>query len=113
MKRDPVAFLKEEMTELRNNNLEWIIRYLEEGSKPHSVVDGKKVLMLNTNNYLGLATHPKVKQAAIDATEKYGAGAGAVPVIAGSFDLTKKFEEKFAKFKEVEASLLCQTGFAV
>jgi glycine C-acetyltransferase len=113
MKRDPVAFLKEEMTELRNNNLEWIIRYLEEGSKPHSVVDGKEVLMLNTNNYLGLATHPKVIEASIEATKKYGAGAGAVPVIAGSFDLTKQFEEEFAEFKEVEASILCQTGFAV
>ncbi|MFX0025966.1 MAG: aminotransferase class I/II-fold pyridoxal phosphate-dependent enzyme [Candidatus Hermodarchaeota archaeon] len=113
MKRNPVAFLKEEMTELRNNNLEWIIRYLEEGSKPHSTVDGKDVLMLNTNNYLGLATHPKVIQASIEATNKYGAGAGAVPVIAGSFDLTKKFQAKFAEFKEVEASLLCQTGFAV
>ncbi|MFX1313479.1 MAG: aminotransferase class I/II-fold pyridoxal phosphate-dependent enzyme [Promethearchaeota archaeon] len=113
MKRDPVAFLKEEMTELRNNNLEWIIRHLEDASKPHSIVDGKKVLMLNTNNYLGLATHPKVIQASIDATKKYGAGAGAVPVIAGSFDLTKEFQEKFAEFKEVEASLLCQTGYAV
>jgi glycine C-acetyltransferase len=113
MNRDPVGFLKEEMTDLRNNNLEWIIRYLEEGSKPHSTVDGKQVLMLNTNNYLGLANHPKVVQAAIDATKKYGAGAGAVPVIAGSFDLTKRFQDKFAKFKEVEASLLCQTGFAV
>jgi len=113
MKRDPEAFLKEEMKELRSNNLEWIIRYLERGSKPHSVVDGKEVLMLNTNNYLGLATHPKIIQAAIDATKKYGAGAGAVPVIAGSFDLTRQFEEKFAEFKEVEASILCQTGFAV
>ncbi|MHA2269182.1 MAG: aminotransferase class I/II-fold pyridoxal phosphate-dependent enzyme [Promethearchaeota archaeon] len=113
MKRDPEAFLKEEMTELRSNNLEWIIRYLEQGSKPHSVVDGKEVLMLNTNNYLGLATHPKIIQATIDATKKYGAGAGAVPVIAGSFDLTKEFQEKFAKFKEVDASILCQTGFAV
>ncbi len=113
MKRDPEAFLKEEMKELRKNNLEWIIRYLEQGSKPHSVVDGKEVLMLNTNNSLGLATHPKIIQATIDATKKYGAGAGAVPVIAGSFDLTKEFQEKFAKFKEVEASILCQTGFAV
>jgi glycine C-acetyltransferase len=113
MKRDPVAFLKEDMTELRKNNLEWIIRYLEDGSKPHCIVNGKKVLMLNTNNYLGLATHPKIIQAAIDATKKYGAGAGAVPVIAGSFDLTREFQEKFAKYKEVEASLLCQTGFAV
>jgi len=113
MKRDPVAFLKEDMTELRKSNLEWKIRYLEGGSKPHCIVNGKEVLMLNTNNYLGLATHPKIIQAAIDATKKYGAGAGAVPVIAGSFDLTREFQEKFAKYKEVEASLLCQTGFAV
>ena len=113
MKRDPVAFLKDDMTELRGNNLEWVIRYLEGGSKPHCIVNGKEVLMLNTNNYLGLATHPKIIQAAIDATKKYGAGAGAVPVIAGSFDLTREFQEKFAKYKEVEASLLCQTGFAV
>ncbi len=113
MKRDPVAFLKEDMTELRGNNLEWVIRYLEGGSKPHCIVNGKEVLMLNTNNYLGLATHPKIIQAAINATKKYGAGAGAVPVIAGSFDLTREFQEKFAKYKEVEASLLCQTGFAV
>ena len=82
MNRDPVLFLKEEMTELRKNNLEWIIRYLEKGSQPHSKVNGKDVLMLNTNNYLGLATHPKIIQATIDATKKYGAGAGAVPVIA-------------------------------
>ena len=113
MKRNPDAFLNEEMTELRNSNLEWVIRYLEKGSQPHSRVDGKDVLMLNTNNYLGLATHPKIIQATVDATQKYGAGAGAVPVIAGSFDLTREFQEKFAKFKEVEASLLCQTGFAV
>jgi len=113
MKRDPVAFLRSEMKELKDNNLQWTVRYLEQGSKPHSKVDGKEVLMLNTNNYLGLATHPKVVQAAVDATKKYGAGAGAVPVIAGSFDLTKEFEQKFAQFKEVEASLLCQTGFAV
>jgi glycine C-acetyltransferase len=113
LNRDPVAFLSEEMADLRENNLEWIIRYLDDASKPHSVVDGKKVLMLNTNNYLGLATHPKVVQASIEATKKYGAGAGAVPVIAGSFDLTQEFQDRFAKFKEVEASLLCQTGFAV
>ncbi|MEX2720557.1 MAG: aminotransferase class I/II-fold pyridoxal phosphate-dependent enzyme [Candidatus Wukongarchaeota archaeon] len=113
MKRDPVAFLREEINELKKNNLDWTIRYLEDSSKPHSIVDQKEVLMLNTNNYLGLATHPKVVQATINAIKKYGAGAGAVPVIAGSFDLTKEFQEKFAKFKEVEASLLCQTGFAV
>ena len=83
MKRDPVAFLKEDMTELRGNNLEWVIRYLEGGSKPHCIVNGKEVLMLNTNNYLGLATHPKIIQAAIDATKKYGAGAGQFQLLLG------------------------------
>ncbi len=113
MKRNPTSFLKEEYDILVDSNLEWIIRHLETGSKPHAVVDGREVLMLNTNNYLGLATHPKIVQATIDAAKKYGAGAGAVPVIAGTFDLTKQFQEKFAKYKGVEASLLCQTGFAV
>lgn len=113
MKREPEAFLKEEIKNIYDSNLNWVIRHLEASSKPHSVVDGKQVLMLNTNNYLGLATHPKVMQASIDAINKYGAGAGAVPVIAGTFDLTREFQEKFAKFKEVEASILCQTGYAV
>jgi glycine C-acetyltransferase len=113
MKRNPTAFLKEEMKDLKENNLEWTIRHLEDASKPHSIVNGREVLMLNTNNYLGLATHPKIKKAMVEAGQKYGAGAGAVPVIAGTFDLTREFEEKMAKFKEVEASVLCQTGFAV
>ena len=113
MKRNPTSFLKEEYDVLVDSNLEWIIRHLETGSKPHAMVDGREVLMLNTNNYLGLATHPKIVKAMIDAANKYGAGAGAVPVIAGTFDLTKEFQEKFAKYKGVEASLLCQTGFAV
>ncbi|MEJ2248368.1 MAG: aminotransferase class I/II-fold pyridoxal phosphate-dependent enzyme [Candidatus Lokiarchaeota archaeon] len=113
MKRNATAFLKEEYEELQKDNLEWIIRYLEGASKPHCMVNGKEVLMLNTNNYLGLATHPKIKEAMINAVKEYGAGAGAVPVIAGTFDLTKQFEEKMAEFKEVEAAVLCQTGFAV
>ncbi len=113
MKREPEAFLKEEVKNLYDNHLNWVIRHLETGSKPHAVVDGKEVLMLNTNNYLGLAVHPKIVQAARDALDKYGMGAGAVPTIAGTFDLTKKFQDHFAKFKGVEASLLAQTGFAV
>jgi len=113
MNREPVAFLKEELEDLRENDLDWKIRYLEDASQPRCKVNGKDVLMLNTNNYLGLATHPKLKKKMIETVKKYGAGAGAVPVIAGTFDLTKKFEEKLAQFKEVEASALCQTGYAV
>jgi len=113
MKRDPLAFLKEEMEDLRESDLDWKIRHLENASQPHCKVNGKDVLMLNTNNYLGLATHPRLREKMIDAIKKYGAGAGAVPVIAGTFDLTREFEKKLAEFKEVEASALCQTGFAV
>ena len=72
MKRNPTSFLKEEYDLLVDSNLEWIIRHLETGSKPHAMVDGREVLMLNTNNYLGLATHPKIIQATIDAAKKYG-----------------------------------------
>ncbi len=113
MKRDPQGFMTTELKTLYDNNLNWVIRHLEAPSQPHCRVDGRSVLMLNTNNYLGLATHPRVKAAALQAIEKYGVGAGAVPVIAGTFDLTKTFQQRLAKFKGVEDSLLCQTGFAV
>ncbi len=113
MKRESEAFLKAEVKDLYDQNLNWVIRHLEGASKPHTFVDGKKVLMLNTNNYLGLANHPDLIKVAHETLDQYGVGAGAVPTIAGTFDLTKKFQNHFAKFKGVEASLLCQTGFAV
>lgn len=113
MKREPEAFLGKEMKDLYDQNLNWVIRHLEGASKPHTFVDGKEVLMLNTNNYLGLANHPELVRTAHETLDKYGMGAGAVPTIAGTFDLTKKFQDHFAKFKGVEASLLAQTGFAV
>lgn len=109
----PDAYLGEEVARLKKENLAWIIRELQSASQPHAKVDGKDVLMMCTNNYLNLSTHPKVVSAMIEATKKYGAGAGAVPVLSGNTSLQKEFEEKFAKFKGVEASLLCQTGFAV
>jgi glycine C-acetyltransferase len=111
--RHPTAFLGETVQDLIKNNLDWKIHHLQAPSQPETRVDDTEVLMMNTNNYLGLSTHPEIIDAAVQATSKYGAGAGAVPVIAGSFDLTQKFQETFAKFKEVEAALLCQTGFAV
>ena len=113
MTRDASAFLGDEVKRLKSEGLNWVVRLLESESRPHATVAGKEVLMLNTNNYLGLATHPRLVQAAKDALDKYGAGAGAVPVIAGTLDLTREFEEKMARFKGVEASLFCQTGFAV
>ena len=112
MKRNPTAFLKEEYEELVKKNLDWRLRILESGSTPHSIVDGKEVIMLCSNNYLNLSNHPKLIQGAIDAAKKYGAGSGSVRAIAGTMKLHMEVEKRLAKFKGTEAALVYQTGFA-
>jgi len=74
-------------------------------------IDGKDVIQLSNNSYLGLSTHPKVVEAAIKATEKYGVGSGAVRPISGTMDLHVECEEKIAKFKKTESALLFQSGY--
>jgi len=110
--RNPTAFLKEEYGELVRNELDWKLHVLEGSSGPRCVVDGKKVLMLCSNNYLGLSNHPRLKEAAINATKTHGVGSGSVRPIAGNMDLHLELEEKLAKFKHTEAALVYQTGFA-
>jgi len=110
--RNPTAFLAQEYKELVKNELDWKIRVLEGPSTPRCTVDGKRVLMLCSNNYLGLSTHPKVKEAAMKAIETHGAGSGSVRPIAGTMDLHIELERRLAKFKHAEASLVYQTGFA-
>jgi glycine C-acetyltransferase len=110
--RDPVSFLREEYQDLVRQELDWRLRVLGGPSTPWCVVDGRKVLMLCSNNYLGLSNHPKVKQAAIEAVRTHGAGSGSVRPIAGNMDLHVELEERLAKFKGAEASLVYQTGFA-
>ena len=110
--RDPVGFLRSEYEQLVNNELDWKLRELEGPSTPRCVVDGKRVLMLCSNNYLSLSNHPKVKQAAIDAVKTHGAGSGSVRPIAGNMDIHMNLERRLAMFKEAEASLVYQTGFA-
>jgi len=112
MKRNPSAFLKDEYDELVKNNFDWKLRILETGSSPHSVVDGKEVLMLCSNNYLNLSNHPKLIKAAVEAAKKFGAGSGSVRAIAGTMKLHMEVEKRLAKFKGTEASLIYQTGFA-
>ena len=112
MKRNPTAFLKEEYEELVKNNFDWKLRILETGSTPHSIVDGKKVIMLCSNNYLNLSNHPRLIKGAIDAARKYGAGSGSVRAIAGTMKLHMEVEKRLAKFKGTEAALIYQTGFA-
>jgi glycine C-acetyltransferase len=112
MNRNPTSFLKEEYDNLVKNNFDWKLRILESGSTPHSIVDGKKVIMLCSNNYLNLSNHPKLIKDAIDSAKKFGAGSGSVRAIAGTMKLHMEVEKKLAKFKRTESSLIYQTGFA-
>jgi len=112
MKRHPTTFLKEEYEELVSKDFDWKLRVLETGSTPHSVVDGKEVIMLCSNNYLNLSNHPRLIQEAMEAAKKYGAGSGSVRAIAGTMALHMEVEKRLARFKGTEAALIYQTGFA-
>lgn len=109
--RDPTAFLKIEYDDLVAKALDWKLKEVEGPSEPVAMVDGREVLILCSNNYLGLTTHPKLKEAAIDATRKYGVGSGAVRAISGTMDLHMELEKRLARFKRSEASLTYPTGF--
>ncbi len=111
MKRNPTAFLREEYEELVKQGLNWILKVLSGPSQPWTIVDGKKVLMMCSNNYLGLANHPRVRQAAMEAIEKYGVGAGSDRSISGNMEIHMELEETLAKYKGAEASLVFQTGY--
>ena len=110
--RDPTTFLREEYQDLVKNALDWKIRVLEGPSSPWCNVDGKRVLMFCSNNYLGLSNHPRLKEAAGKAVQTHGAGSGSVRPIAGTMDIHIELEKRLAKFKHAEASLVYQTGFA-
>ena len=109
--RDPIGFLGKEYQELVDKALDWRLKQLQGASEPVTKVDGRDVVVLCANNYLGLATHPKLKQAAYEAIEKYGVGSGAVRAISGNMDVHVELEERLAKFKGAEASLTYPTGF--
>ena len=109
--RDPTGFLSIEYQELVDKTLDWRLKTIQGPSEPVAIVDGKEVLILCSNNYLGLTTHPKLKEAAIQATRKYGVGSGAVRAISGTMDLHMELEKRLAKFKGSEASLTYPTGF--
>ena len=110
--RDPTTFLKIEYNDLVAKALDWKLREVQGPSEPVAMVDGREVLILCSNNYLGLTTHPKMKRAAIQAIKKYGVGSGAVRAISGTMDLHMELEKRLAKFKNSEASLTYPTGFA-
>ena len=111
--RNPTKFLKDEYEELVEKALDWRLKTVQGPSEPVSVVDGKKVIVLCSNNYLGLTTHPKLKKAAIEAIKTHGVGSGAVRPISGTMDLHMELERRLARFKNSEASLTYPTGFMV
>ncbi len=97
--------------ELKDESLLWEPPTLEGANQAHCTMDGKPTIMLSANNYLNLTTHPKVVEAMVDATRKYGAGSGSVRAIAGTMDIHLEAEKKVAEFKEVEASLIYSAGY--
>lgn len=103
--------ISDKLKNIKENNLYREIRYLSMPQDKVTVIDGKKVLLMSSNNYLGLCNHHKVKQAAIDAINEYGLGSGGSRLTTGSYDLHKKLEEKIAKFKGCEAALVFNTGY--
>src|SRR5690554_2921278 len=107
-----LQFLKEKIQELKDSG---VYRKLPVNTGPCDAVirlNGKEVINLSSNNYLGLANHEKVKNAAIKAVKKYGAGSGAVRTIVGNMDIHEELEEVLAKFKREEAVCVFQSGFA-
>jgi glycine C-acetyltransferase len=106
-----LQYLSDELKKLREQKLYQKLRVLETEQRPVARFDGREVINLSSNNYLGLTTHPKLKQKALEAIEKYGVGSGAVRTIAGTMTLHMALEEKIAQFKHVEAAVVFQSGF--
>lgn len=104
-------FLKEKIEELKKEGVYRKLPVLEGPNEPEVILNGKRVINLSSNNYLGFANHPRLKKAAIEAVEKYGAGAGAVRTIVGNMSIHEELEEILAKFKREEAAFVYQSGF--
>jgi glycine C-acetyltransferase len=111
VRTNPLSYLSEQLNDLKAKGTHFNLRVLEDEQAPVCTFDGKKVINLASNNYLGLTTHPKLREAALEATRKYGVGSGAVRTIAGTMKIHMELEEKIARFKNVEACVVFQSGF--
>ena len=112
MRTDPLDYLGRELDTLKEQNLYRRLRILEDEQKAHTTFDHRSVVNLSSNNYLGLTTHPRLRKAALDATERFGVGSGSVRTIAGTMEIHMELERKLAEFKHVEAVVVFQSGFA-
>src|SRR5258708_17548275 len=111
MKQNPLQYLSDQLKELQDKGVAPKLRILQGEQKAVCTFDGREVINLASNNYLGLTTHKALRKAAVEATKKYGAGAGAVRTIAGTIQLHMQLEEQIAKFKNVEACVVFQSVF--
>jgi glycine C-acetyltransferase len=111
-KSNPLGFLADEIDELKRQNLYRQMRVLSSPQGAVGTVDGKELISLSSNNYLGLATHPRLVAAALAATRDFGVGSGAVRTIAGDMTIHERLESELAEFKHTEAVLTFQSGFA-
>ncbi|TCP70044.1 glycine C-acetyltransferase [Baia soyae] len=108
---NPFAHLEEEIQSWKDAGMYRQLTEIESEQGARVVIRGKEAIQLSSNNYLGLTTHPRLRKAAIEAVEKFGAGTGSVRTIAGTFSLHEEFERKLAEFKHTEAALVFQSGF--
>jgi len=110
--RTSEASLAEELDQLRAQGLYRPLRVLESAQGTEVTIQGRRLINLSSNNYLGLNTHPKLEQAMLDYTRRFGAGSGAVRTIAGTMSVHEELERRLAEFKHTEASLTLQSGYA-
>jgi 8-amino-7-oxononanoate synthase len=96
---------------VKRQNYYFYMRNLESFSGPHVKIKSREMIMLGSNNYLGLTNHPKIKEAAIKAIKKYGVGSGGVRILSGTYRLHEELEREIAKFKGTEAAVVFNTGF--
>ena len=111
MKQNPLQYVSEALKELREKGVAPKLRVLEGEQKPVCMFDGREVINLASNNYLGLTSDRRLRKASVEAVRKLGVGAGAVRTIAGTMKLHMDLEEQIAKFKNVEACVVFQSGF--
>jgi glycine C-acetyltransferase len=112
MRPDPLTFLSDELANLKQQGLYRKLRILEGEQLPHATFDHKSVVNLSSNNYLGLTTHPRLREAALKALRQFGAGSGSVRTIAGTMEIHMELEQRLAVFKNVQAVVVFQSGFA-
>ena len=112
MRRDPLDYLASEIQALRDQGTYRRLRVLDDEQKARTSIDHRVVVNLSSNNYLGLTTHPKLRERAVEAIRTRGVGSGSVRTIAGTMDIHMQLERKLAEFKRTEAAVVFQSGFA-